>query len=376
MVIETPAPEADDDAVRILTIHGSKGLEFPIVVLAGLSSSGRDVGPWVLYGNDGPEVAVGPKDGRFATPGFGELAQAVGDAELHEGHRLLYVAATRARDHLVVGLHHSEKGQSTPARELWGVCRDSAAGSWKPAEYGDQLALPVEDRLSTFEPMSVEARIAWQAEHDQLIAQANERRVFAATAVPALEEAVDPVADDSAAPSELPSSIRRGGTALGSAVHEVLATVDLDDAHDIGALARVYAAQEGVSDVADVEQRARAALASPSVMVARAADRCWREIYVAAPVGERGRLVEGYIDLLYEDERGDLVVVDYKTDAESDTAVERYRLQAATYALALETTLGRSVARAVFVFCRADGAIEREVTDLKAAIEEVVGLAG
>src|SRR5581483_9497967 len=58
-VIETPAPEPDDDAVRILTIHGSKGLEFPIVVLAGLSSKPNASGPSVLFGPDRPEVAVG-----------------------------------------------------------------------------------------------------------------------------------------------------------------------------------------------------------------------------------------------------------------------------------------------------------------------------
>ena len=51
-VIETPAPEPDDDAVRILTIHGSKGLEFPIVVLAGLSSKPNTAGPSVQFGVD------------------------------------------------------------------------------------------------------------------------------------------------------------------------------------------------------------------------------------------------------------------------------------------------------------------------------------
>jgi ATP-dependent helicase/nuclease subunit A len=93
-------------------------------------------------------------------------------------------------------------------------------------------------------------------------------------------------------------------------------------------------------------------------------------------VGDRGRLIEGYIDLLFEDEQGALVVVDYKTDADLDTAADRYRLQAATYALALETNLGRPVARAVFVFCRADGAVERDVVDLPAAIDEVRALVG
>ena len=52
-------PDPDDDAVRVMTIHGSKGLEFPIVVLAGLE---RDVAPGqrppaVLWREDGtPEL--------------------------------------------------------------------------------------------------------------------------------------------------------------------------------------------------------------------------------------------------------------------------------------------------------------------------------
>ncbi|MEY2451901.1 MAG: ATP-dependent helicase/nuclease subunit [Acidimicrobiaceae bacterium] len=375
MVVETPAPEPDDDAVRILTIHGSKGLEFPIVVLAGLSSSGRDTGPWVLYGEDGPEVAIGPRDARFTTPGFAALSERAGDADVHEGHRLLYVAATRARDHLVVGLHHSERG-TTPAKELWKVCQDSAAGWWNPAEFGDQLALPVEAGARDFLPVTVGDRNAWRAAHDELLASANERRVFAATAIAALhelDEPVDPHGDDDT-PTSLPPSISRGGTALGRAVHAVLATVDFDNPANLGPLAVAQARAEGVTDVGDVERRATAALAAPAVVAARASERRWREIYVAAPVGDRDRLIEGYIDLLFEDESGELVLVDYKTDADLETAPDRYRLQAATYALALETTLGRPVARAVFVFCRPDGAIEREVTDLAAAIDEVRAL--
>jgi ATP-dependent helicase/nuclease subunit A len=155
-----------------------------------------------------------------------------------------------------------------------------------------------------------------------------------------------------------------------------LATVDLDDPGDLGALSASQARAEGIADAADVEQRASSALASPSVVAARSSARRWRELYVAAPVGNRGRLLEGYIDLLFEDEHGELVVVDYKTDADLETAAERYELQAATYALALEAVLHRRVTRAVFVFCRPDGAIEREVADLPAAIEKVRTLVG
>ena len=37
-VVETVLPETDDDAVRIMTIHGAKGLQFPIVVCSGTST--------------------------------------------------------------------------------------------------------------------------------------------------------------------------------------------------------------------------------------------------------------------------------------------------------------------------------------------------
>ena len=37
-VVETVLPETDDDAVRIMTIHGAKGFEFPIVVCSGMST--------------------------------------------------------------------------------------------------------------------------------------------------------------------------------------------------------------------------------------------------------------------------------------------------------------------------------------------------
>ena len=96
-------------------------------------------------------------------------------------------------------------------------------------------------------------------------------------------------------------------------------------------------------------------------------------MYVAAPIGDS--VVEGYVDLLADDGSGGLVVLDYKTDTvRDDVAVkertERYRLQAATYALAIEAVTGMPVTRASFLFLGSSGAIEASVEDLELAKAE------
>ena len=91
------------NTVRIMTIHQSKGLEFPIVIVADLGKSLRSggsglfrwdpiVGPFIASrkANDSEKGAVGTA--------ISGLESARNDAE-HR--RLLYVAATRARDHLI-----------------------------------------------------------------------------------------------------------------------------------------------------------------------------------------------------------------------------------------------------------------------------------
>ena len=94
---------------------------------------------------------------------------------------------------------------------------------------------------------------------------------------------------------------------------------------------------------------------------------------MACPIAEQ--LVEGYVDLVYETEQG-LVVVDYKTDQvelnDIDVKVDRYRLQGATYAVALEETTRQPVSRVVFAFLSTDSkAICASLPNLRAAIADV-----
>ena len=148
---------------------------------------------------------------------------------------------------------------------------------------------------------------------------------------------------------------------------------DLASGAGIDASAAAQAAAEGVIGMErEIAALARAAVDSDVVRDA-VAHPFRREMYVAAPIG--GRVLEGYVDLVYRTDAG-LVVVDYKTDAwgspaDLDAKVERYRLQGASYALALETATGEPVARCVFLFLTPEGAWARDVDVLDRAIAEV-----
>ena len=372
-VKESALPEADDDAVRILTIHGAKGLEFPVVILAGLNrpiqKSARKA--QVYWDGDRPEVRTW-KD--FRTAGYDGVADAEQRLERHEQLRLLYVGATRAEDHLIVSVHHAKRGDSH-AKMILGVA-EQHPDLWRRLDPPDLvLRFPPHVSTPSADPDAPSRRRAWWADRQARIDGYRQVPVRAATAIASLGR-LEVLDDDSDGDEELAHGRGRAGTAIGRAVHATLQSVDLSSGAGIDAMAAAQATAEGVGDsAAEVERLARAALASPSVRAA-VAGRHWRELYVAAPVG--AVTVEGFVDLLYETADG-LVVVDYKTDAvradaEIDAAVARYRLQAAAYALALETSLGRPVAGCRFVFVSGGHARERAVDDLPQAICEVRSL--
>jgi ATP-dependent helicase/nuclease subunit A len=410
--VETVVPEPDDDAVRILTVHGAKGLEFPVVVLAGLATSRPPSLIDVAWLDDGPEVMVTALGGgRFATGNWGDASDAAKRFEAAEAKRLLYVAATRARDTLIVSLHHAEHAdRESHAKRLYPLAVESQV-SWVP---GDVEAPPLYGTVEGPPPRSAGERAAWLTCHEAALAAARRGWSVSPTGLarlvtappeqldlfdgaPAGDDAdagVEEVDDDSAAPEptvvvsddgvEAPAvTAHRGGSAVGRAVHAVLETVPLDgaapvDPSTVATLAARFAADESV-DEATVVELAASALASEALAEARAAGRLWREVPVVVPMGDR--ILEGFIDLLYERPGGELVVVDWKTDrgrsaAEVAAALDRYRLQGAGYAAAVEAATGRPVAEVRFVFCRAGGqpAVERTIDDLAGAVTEVATL--
>ncbi|MCB1380669.1 MAG: double-strand break repair helicase AddA [Alphaproteobacteria bacterium] len=113
--MEQPAGE-----VRIMTVHGAKGLEAPIVILPDTVSmpDGRQLPPVLMVetGKAGEKLPMLSLNKLYASATVAELRDKAGSQQAHEYSRLLYVAMTRARDELYVCGY---EGRQKPKDECW-----------------------------------------------------------------------------------------------------------------------------------------------------------------------------------------------------------------------------------------------------------------
>ena len=378
---EAPVLEEASDGVRLMTVHGAKGLEFPVVILAHITTNiarreaerlvdGRlcatrllEAAPWELLDNEQQEHA----------------------REIAEGVRVAYVAATRARDLLVVPVlgDRAIDGWLAPLNKAVHPRLDDrrvkAAAPGCPAFTGDctvQCGRP-EDSVhpGLHVPQAGDHQVVWWdlaglrldaatgagLRQEDLLApqpaaraaegiaqyerwQADRRRKLDAGKVPAFR-IVSPTDDLGEPPEPRPvmvasastSTDRAGGAAFGMLVHAILRDLDLHGARDqIAALARVHARLLDVDRASEATAAVSAAWEHPLLERARAAARCHRELPFHLPLAD-GRLVEGIIDLAFL-EHDTWVVVDFKTDSSGSA---RYTRQVQWYAYALRRLTGR-----------------------------------
>jgi ATP-dependent helicase/nuclease subunit A len=405
---EAPILEEGSDGVRLMTVHKAKGLEFPVVILADLTCRmSRDDASRYL---DATERLCAMKIGGWAPHELHEHEAEEVARDQAEGVRLAYVAATRARDLLVVpalGDSRWEGGWLSPLnRALYPpmasrrsatrapgcpafTSRDSVlqrpddetAGSgtvcpgahafaeagysvvwWDPAALGLGAKPPFGVRRGELIVKDVPRHVVadGRSRYDQWHLARDDAR--AAGAVPSVvvetvrewisrKEQVPPAMTTESRAVRIVNLDRRDdvqrprGAGFGSLVHAVLAQAPFEAPRDvIESVCQIEARMLGMSEdeagaAATVTERV---LAHDLLVRARAADalgRCRRETPVTCTLAD-GTLVEGVVDLAFED-GGRWVVVDYKTDRElAALGEDRYRLQVALYASAISQATG------------------------------------
>lgn len=364
-VLETAVPEPDDDSVRILTVHGSKGLEFPLTILSGLGVPPRTLTD-VVWGDPRPEARL--KSQVLESEGYTDRAAEDKSLNLAESVRLLYVAMTRARDYLVVGCYHKpvkgKDAQPSHAQSVWKHLHQSPLVSVEPS-WDETTAPAVPEYAEPPSDQDVLEPAAFLRKRAALLAAVRARVAASATSLVTETDRASATTPSSSASKPAPAMTGKGA-ALGSAVHGVLELVDLagSDTAEVAGASALLCDELGISELAgEVQTRVQHALTARRVADAGASGRHWREVYVVARDGER--YVEGYIDLLVEEDDG-VFVVDYKTDRLSGSAevaakADHYGPQLRAYAAALRQVPGVEVSGAALLLVGPEGATDVEV---------------
>jgi ATP-dependent exoDNAse (exonuclease V) beta subunit len=388
---EAPVLEEDSDGVRLMTVHGAKGLEFPVVILADLTANlaAREPDQFV----DGERRLSATRLLRCAPRELAENEPQENARERAEGVRVAYVAATRARDLLVIpaigdgpfdgwlsplnkSIYPSQLdwrrslpapgcppfGQATVVERPADYDREDEFSVrpglirpergehevvwWDPSKLNlnveGGLGLRQQEILAEDGGASLAVYRSWQSERDVLLTQGArpEFQIFLpsqATDVPPGEL----ISVETLAVSKAEG--RPAGRRFGTLVHAVLRDVQLDaSAESIRKLAALHARSIGAP--AEESEAARVAvehaLGHPLMVVARAASRCHREYPLTLRL-EDGRLLEGVIDMAYV-EAGVWTIIDFKTDADVGDRRASYERQLQWYAYALAQLSGMS----------------------------------
>jgi ATP-dependent helicase/nuclease subunit A len=357
---EAEAPPGDSsDVVRIMTVHKSKGLEFPVVFLPALHRGTGGAGPSIRLSPHGslgvlwrnPVTGKGVKDLSYR-----RTSERLSERESREEDRLLYVAMTRAEEHLVLSFAMTDKPRGTNwklVRDGLGLDLDAADNQARTVEAGgisvrvlradqspDPLSVPVEPGVAQAEPV-VLVRPALIDQHDsaapvtsiQLFAQCP-RRYYLGRYI-GWDRTSRPVQDHT---EETPRE--ESAAEFGTAVHALLAGESVDGAS---------------AEALDLVQRFQASELGQRVSRASRVEREFDFVMAVEDV-----VLRGQIDLWFE-EGGELLLLDYKTDnVRPQEAVSRaaaYGLQLRLYALALERITGRLPSRACACFLRTGQAI-------------------
>jgi ATP-dependent exoDNAse (exonuclease V) beta subunit len=371
--IEATVAEETDDVVRIMTMHGAKGLEYPIVALANLGSQPHTPSAPVprehehrLHFRVGADTRG--RSGHFATPDYHQVWEEEKTLIEAERLRLLYVAATRARDHLLIPCVTGRHAAKHLLAELVAAlpCDDTAVVTVVDADEIAAPAIPIEpDRPVPDSDVdaAIAGRTEWLEIRDELRKRAGvEREIETASS---RERAYGPLAAEVSTFGATLMVHDGPPIPVGDAVHMVMERITLPDAHDLKGIAEDVCLEGDIADqLDDVIAMCRACLRSGSVQSAIAAGRLWREVpFVLSQASssgdaQTGPLATGRVDLVYQDGQA-LVVVDYKTDKDVTEgtaeahALEHHSGQAEVYSQALSSATGLPVREVVFVYCRA-----------------------
>jgi ATP-dependent helicase/nuclease subunit A len=382
--VEAPPPAAGTGAIRLMTIHAAKGLEFPVVCVADLAHAATHATSPLLTAQSriGLRLPTPDRD-RLDTLDYAALRDERRRTAAREEDRVAYVALTRARDRLILSGAASFAGwpreAGTPIAWLGpALVPDIAAligegGGTRVVEGAGGVPVRLELR-GPGDPGDLPSPARARTPTGGGAGEPDERPgAIGEPPAPAVEPAPPPdlpsisyssLADyercryryhlqrvlglpdvelPGAAGATVAAVAAEDATARGIVIHALLESLDFARPAIDPALARAAAVHEGLAeeDAPALAELAAAFARSPLCARLAAASEVRRELPFAFSLGDPGgTLVRGFVDVAGREADGTLLIVDYKSDRLVDgdalaARVERdYGLQRVVYALA------------------------------------------
>jgi ATP-dependent helicase/nuclease subunit A len=311
--VDPPRP-VGSDAVQIMSIHQAKGLEFPVVVWWDARASMRPPNKQVVW-------HVSREDGAWALDianltweepdGRGILEQEAAYLAA-ERRRLVYVAGTRARDLLVLPVSAAGgevtaalRGIDSPALDVLDEWNGDEVPAWAKAVKAPGARKPKDAKA-----LATSVEKAWGAATAEAGQPHLEPRGISTEAHARVEALLE---DEAGARWKERES--RFGNVFGHTVHLAIGMALREPGLPAAdAVARTSAAtglREHLAEAADDVTRALAALEREGL---REVPGPGLRLEYPVATGEKGLLLQGYVDLLAS-KGGQVIVVDFKTDA-------------------------------------------------------------
>ena len=357
------------DCVRMANLHKVKGLEAPIVILAGASNRQRPVVKRIEHNPDSTEgyiIKKTPEDEGFKaspyfeTSLFKDQAKAEEVSRNAETQRLIYVGATRARNALIIAQRYqfAPKSEELILNSKWSpIVEEGTEDIFDYLGEPDyQVASPsgVKDPVKLYKKGEDECVIPRSEEG---ISRSNENSTYTIVN-PSLLRVKSKASDSHDGDDEEKTETidRRYPRLLGTTVHRLMEILvaskgTMDEESAINEVVREF------SKRTDDYMLEKLSASLKSVVVAmknggyaqtndvpqdlldvlRNAD----EVYCEVPFSykDNGSIVKGIMDVVYCSE-GKWHIVDYKTNAEGDDLDEKYQNQLAAYVKAFKETTG------------------------------------
>ncbi len=382
---ESALAEESLDAVRILSIHKAKGLEFPVVILAGchmIPDPRRGKPAEVLY--DWSHNLAGLRVGQYSSLAGLYIAEKARIREEEEQKRVLYVAMTRAREQLTLSWAPAGKYPSGSfVSMLEGALKTNLASAEPgliPAGRGvielqvvrEMLAPP--GRLRP-KPKDERSRMDWKAYARLWEQRTLEYETILRTPLflsPSLlkqreKELTDGHGEGTRPRRKHPVS-SSDALLTGELAHRFLQEWDFrEDPKNFREKLTPFLEKRLAPGSSADRRRIQEEL--ETIFELFFSSESYEEISSSLILGREvpflipwdGNIMEGVIDLLYEKE-GRLYLADYKTDrvgrSEIPEAVDGYRHQIQIYSEAVRRSLRREVAGFKLVFLRLGEAVE------------------